>query len=46
MHKSTTSNMWTVCTNALASIIFNTWDEAVDVDTDTESKARINGVTA
>ena len=43
MHKS---NMWAVCTNALASIIFNTWDEAVDVVTETESKVRINGVTA
>ena len=41
-----------MCTNALASIIFDydtsfdTWDEAVDVVKDTESKARINGVAA
>ena len=43
---------WTVCANALASILSNyevlldTWDDAVDVVTDTESKARINGVAA
>ena len=43
---------WTVCANALASILsnyevlFDTWDDAVDVVTDTESKARINGVAA
>ena len=36
----------------LPSILFNyevqldTWDKAVDVVTDTESKARINGVAA
>ena len=43
---------WTVSANALASILSNyevllsTWDEAVDVVADTESKARINGVSA
>ena len=43
---------WTVCANALASVLSNyeillsTWDEAADVVADTESKARINGVAA
>ena len=43
---------WTVRANALASIICNyavlqnTWEEAVDIVKDTESKARINGVAA
>jgi len=43
---------WTVNADALASIIDNytvlqnTWDEAVDIVTDTDSKARINGVAA
>lgn len=43
---------WTVCANALATILSNyevllsTWDEAVDVVADTESKARIHGVAA
>ena len=43
---------WTVCANALASILSNyevslsTWNEAVDAVADTESKARINGVAA
>ena len=41
---------WTVCANALASVISNyevsldTWDDALEVVSDTESKARINGV--
>ena len=41
---------WTVCANALASVIsnfeilLNTWDEAAEIVSDTESKARINGV--
>ena len=43
---------WTVCANALASVISNyevllsTWDEAVEVISDTECKARINGVAS
>ena len=43
---------WTVRADALASVISNyevllqTWDEAVDVVKDTETKARINGVYA
>ena len=43
---------WTVRANALASIIENyvvlqdTWDEALEVAKDTDSKAKINGVSA
>lgn len=43
---------WTVWANALASIIENyavlqdTWDEALEVAKDTDSKAKINGVSA
>jgi len=43
---------WTVCANALASVIsnydvlLNTWDEALEVVSDTASKARINGVAS
>ena len=43
---------WTVCANALASVIsnfeilLNTWDEAAEIVSDTESKARINGVAS
>ena len=39
-----------MCANALASILSNyevlldTWDDAVNIATDTESKSRINGV--
>ena len=41
-----------MCANVLASILSNyevlldTWDDAVHIVTDTESKARINGVAA
>jgi len=43
---------WTVCANALASVISNydillsTWDEAVEVVSDKECKARSTGVAA
>lgn len=43
---------WTVRADSLASIIYNyaalqhTWEEAMDVARDTESKARIGGVSA
>jgi len=43
---------WTVWANALASIIENyvvlqeTWDEALEVAKDTDSKAKINEVSA
>ena len=43
---------WTVRANALASIIENhvvlqdTWDKALEVSKDTDSKAKINGVSA
>ena len=43
---------WTVRANSLASIVSNysalqsTWEEAVDLVRDSETKARINGVSA
>ena len=46
------SMRWTVCADALASVINNyeallkMWEEAVDIVHDTETRARINGVLA
>lgn len=42
---------WAVCASALSSIlenygVLNTWEEAIEVNTATETKARINGVSA
>ena len=43
--------MWAVHASALSSIlenygVLNTWEEAIEINTDTETKARIIGVSA